>query len=119
MGQEKTQRQVTRLLKRGLNHYGLGDLEEAIGCWEQARAVDPDNQAVHDYLETAYEELGHGVPRRTRPTEDESATPRSMDQVTVSSRDPGEEDFAKPVSLDDLPVPATERHSSAGSPSDG
>ena len=50
--------EVTRLLKRGLNHYGLGDLEAAIACWEQARALDPENQAVHDYLETAYEENG-------------------------------------------------------------
>ena len=48
--------EVTRLLKRGLNHYGLGDLEAAISCWEQARALDPENQAVHDYLETAHEE---------------------------------------------------------------
>jgi len=46
------------MLKRGLNHYGLGDLEAAIACWEQARALDPENQAVHDYLETAYEENG-------------------------------------------------------------
>ena len=52
--------EVTRLLKRGLNHYGLGDLEAAISCWEQARALDPENQAVHDYLETAYEEQGGG-----------------------------------------------------------
>jgi tetratricopeptide (TPR) repeat protein len=50
--------EVTRLLKRGLNHDGLGDLEAAIACWEQARALDPENQAVHDYLETAYEENG-------------------------------------------------------------
>jgi tetratricopeptide (TPR) repeat protein len=55
--------EVTRLLKRGLNHYGLGDLEAAISCWEQARALDPENQAVHDYLETAYEEQGGGRKR--------------------------------------------------------
>ena len=50
--------EVTRLLKRGLNHYGLGDLDGAISCWEQARTLDPENQAVHDYLETVYEENG-------------------------------------------------------------
>ncbi len=57
---------VTRLLKRGLNHYGLGDLDGAIACWEQARALDPENQAVHDYLETAYEENG-GARKKTPP----------------------------------------------------
>jgi tetratricopeptide (TPR) repeat protein len=54
------------LLKRGLNHYGLGDLDGAIACWEQARALDPENQAVHDYLETAYEENG-GARKRAAP----------------------------------------------------
>jgi len=49
-------KEVTRLLKRGLNHYGLGDLEAAIECWERARAIDPENHAVHDYLESAYQE---------------------------------------------------------------
>jgi tetratricopeptide (TPR) repeat protein len=51
-------KEVTRLLKRGLNHYGLGDLEAAIEAWERARAIDPENHAVHDYLESAYEERG-------------------------------------------------------------
>ncbi len=83
----KTQDEVTRLLKRGLNHYGLGDLDAAIGCWEDARAVDPDNQAVYDYLETAYEEAGVDRPselsrpetRTPRPDEDDDdATPRSV-----------------------------------------
>jgi tetratricopeptide (TPR) repeat protein len=64
--------EVTRLLKLGLNHYGLGDLESAISCWEQARALDPENQAVHDYLETAYEEQGGGrrkaAPKGVKPS---------------------------------------------------
>lgn len=55
-----------RMLKRGLNHYGLGDLGAAIACWEQARALDPENQAVHDYLETAYEENG-GARKKAAP----------------------------------------------------
>jgi len=49
--------EITRLLKRGLNQYGLGDLEEAIGCWERAIEIDPENRAARDYLDTAYEEL--------------------------------------------------------------
>jgi tetratricopeptide (TPR) repeat protein len=65
--------EVTRLLKRGLNHYGLGDLEAAISCWEQARALDPENQAVHDYLETAYEE--QGGPRRKAAPARKTGTP--------------------------------------------
>lgn len=82
---------ITRLLKRGLNHYGLGDLEAAIACWERVRQLDPGNRAAHDYLETAYEEAGledkdrtvasgpiapPRSPRRAASTEDD-ATPRT------------------------------------------
>jgi len=55
---DASREEVARLLRRGLNHYGLGDVEAAIGCWEKARKLDPDNRAAHDYLETAYEEVG-------------------------------------------------------------
>jgi tetratricopeptide (TPR) repeat protein len=50
-------KEVTRLLKRGLNHYALGDVPAAIASWEEARALDPENQALHDYLEAAYDEV--------------------------------------------------------------
>ncbi len=53
---EARREEVTRLLKRGLNHYGLGEIEAAIGCWQKARELDPENRAAADYLETAYEE---------------------------------------------------------------
>ncbi len=70
--------EVTRLLKRGLNHYGLGDLEAAISCWEQARALDPENQAVHDYLETAYEEQGGGAARKKAPAKSAKPAPKAL-----------------------------------------
>jgi tetratricopeptide (TPR) repeat protein len=68
---DATRDQVSRLLKRGLNHYGLGEIEKAVSCWEKVRELDPENSAARDYLESAYEEL---APRPstddgTRPTE--------------------------------------------------
>jgi tetratricopeptide (TPR) repeat protein len=83
---EQDRTEVTRLVKRGLNHYGLGDLDAAIACWERARALDPGNQAVRDYLETAYEEADR-TPRSLgtvakspapAPASDDEATPRSQ-----------------------------------------
>ena len=84
---EATREEVTRLLKRGLNHYGLGDLEAAIRSWEEARELDPENRAAHDYLETAYEESGRagkeqdgsqGHDSLNVPFDDD-ATPRTFD----------------------------------------
>ena len=36
-----TNQDVVRLLKQGLNHYGLGDLEAAIAAWEEASDTRP------------------------------------------------------------------------------
>ena len=77
--------QVTRLLKRGLSHFGLGEIEAAIGCWEEARKLDPGNRAAHDYLETAHEERraaaaqpdAGGVQNLSEAFEDED-TPRTV-----------------------------------------
>jgi tetratricopeptide (TPR) repeat protein len=68
---------VTRLLKRGLNHYGLGELEAAIASWEKALALDPENCAARDYLETAYEESAETEAKIA--TSGEDATPRTFD----------------------------------------
>lgn len=82
---------VRRLLKRGLNYYGLGDVDAAIVCWEEARALDPENQAAQDYLETAYEEARNvGGKPEVEPVDplDDDATPRSLDSVAVLPEDP-------------------------------
>lgn len=66
-----THEQVSRLLRRGLNHYGLGEVEEAIRCWEKVQELDPENATAGDYLRNARQELG-GSPMLedgTRPTE--------------------------------------------------
>lgn len=96
--------EVTRLLKRGLNHYGLGDLEAAISCWEQARALDPENQAVHDYLETAYEEQGggggkkKGAPAKAKPA---SAPPKASPPKSAPAKKPAAKTAQRPVTDED------------------
>jgi tetratricopeptide (TPR) repeat protein len=72
-------KEVTRLLKRGLNHYALGDVRAAIASWEEARALDPENQALHDYLEAAYDEVdGDPSTEISRgPLGDDDSTPLS------------------------------------------
>ncbi len=87
-----TREEVTRLLKRGLNHYGLGEIEAAIGCWEKARELDPANRAAADYLETAYEECQNASaddPLRGMAgleASEEDDTPRTVNPQTGSTR---------------------------------
>jgi tetratricopeptide (TPR) repeat protein len=80
---------VTRLLKRGLNHYGLGELEAAIASWERALALDPENCAARDYLETAYEESAESEAKTA--TSGEDATPRTFDAPAELELDADEE----------------------------
>lgn len=96
---DSTRKEVTRLLKRGLNHYGLGDLDAAISCWERAQALDPLNRAAHDYLETAYDEAG-------REPDKEDATPLSVAQASAAgpaSDAMGDDDT--PCTFDGAPPP--------------
>jgi tetratricopeptide (TPR) repeat protein len=116
---DTNRQEVTRLLKRGLNHYGLGDLEAAIACWERAKNLDPENRAAHDYLETAYEESGRrkkeadavatepptnaGPAPATSPAReafDDDATPRTYDSSPP---------LPSGASLPELPVTDTDR----------
>ena len=96
---DSTRKEVTRLLKRGLNHYGLGDLDAAIACWERAQALDPLNRAAHDYLETAYDEAGR------EPDKDDS-TPLSSAAANVPHASPGVlDDDDTPCTFDGAPPP--------------
>ncbi len=102
MGSGRKQ-EVTRLLKRGLNEYGLGDLASAIGHWEEALTLDPGNRAARDYLETAYEETTRS-PGKAAPSskpvmtstesafDDEEDTPRTpFGAASIKLPESGEE----------------------------
>lgn len=84
---EKNRDEVSKLLRRGLNHYGLGEVEEAIACWERVWEIDPDNQVARDYLESAHEEMESSDPDDTPPT---PPLP-SPSELPASSSDPKEE----------------------------
>ncbi len=87
---DATREEVTRLLKRGLNHYGLGEIEAAIACWEKAKELDPSNCAARDYLETAYEES------KVEPDPLRAASEASEDDDTPRTADP---DFSERAEL--------------------
>lgn len=64
---EAKRQEITRLIKRGLNAYGLGDVRAAIQCWEAVLALDPENGPARDYLETAYDEVREAGSPKTAP----------------------------------------------------
>lgn len=41
---------VIRLLERGLRHFALGEIDQAVACWKQVVAIDPTDERARDYL---------------------------------------------------------------------
>jgi tetratricopeptide (TPR) repeat protein len=80
---DEVRERIEKLLRRGLNHYGLGDVDGAIGDWEQARKLDPENCAVRDYLESAYAELGRKPPSESLP---QAEPPTGVENAGEESR---------------------------------
>ncbi len=101
-------KEVTRLLKRGLNHYGLSDLGAAIECWERARAIDPENNAVHDYLANAYQERDQGLELEEVAEVDDDPTPLSELEQVEDAPDPNEISLTRAIG--DVIVVKSEDH---------
>lgn len=50
---ESAEDRIARLLNEGLEHYGVGEVAEAILAWEEVLLLDPANSDARDYLKTA------------------------------------------------------------------
>jgi hypothetical protein len=64
---------IDRLIEEGLDRYGTGDLDGALLRWEEALALDPDNEQANsyvDYVRMNYELL---VSSATSLADDDSA----------------------------------------------
>jgi len=52
MGESETAK-LKRLVRAGLDHFGLGDVANAVRCWEAVLRIDPDHAEALDYLQAA------------------------------------------------------------------
>jgi len=43
--------EIQELLEKGLYHYGLGEIDKAIGLWREVLRLDPGNDTAREYLE--------------------------------------------------------------------
>jgi len=50
---ESKQERIARLLREGLDHYGVGEVSEAILLWREVLLLDPDDEHARDYIKTA------------------------------------------------------------------
>jgi tetratricopeptide (TPR) repeat protein len=89
--------EVRRLLKRGLNHYGLGDLEAAIACWEHAQRLDPTSRAASDYLQAAREERGDPPAAAVAVAPKPAGAPKPVAAPKPAAAPPAPKAAAKPA----------------------
>ena len=54
--------EIRRLMARGLDLYGLGQVREATECWRRVLALDPDHAEARDFLQTAVGEPEQPAP---------------------------------------------------------
>jgi tetratricopeptide (TPR) repeat protein len=50
---ESEDKQVEALLAEGLDHYGMGNVERAVACWQRILEIDPAHDEARDFLRTA------------------------------------------------------------------
>jgi tetratricopeptide (TPR) repeat protein len=113
-------RQVARLLKQGLARYGEGETRAAVQYWEQALALDPENRAVRDYLELAYEEISSpaGAEVLGQSLDGSSAPPPPPRPQPPPSRGRRDAPPAAPAPARPVPARATRGAATPASPRD-
>ena len=65
---ESKEDKIDRLMREGLNHYGMGAVREALRSWREVLRLDPDHAEARDFVATA-EEAAHAAtpPPRAKP----------------------------------------------------
>jgi hypothetical protein len=63
---ESKEDKIQRLMREGLNHYGMGAVEEALRSWREVLRLDPDHPEARDFVATA-EEAAHAAAPPSRP----------------------------------------------------
>ena len=52
---------IDELLREGLDHYGVDDVDAAVRAWQRVLELDPDNTDARDYIEAAGADSGGGA----------------------------------------------------------
>lgn len=73
--------EVLRLMADGLDLYGIGKVDQAVACWRQVIAIDPDHDEAMDYLRAAGEE-----PDEIELTEEDGGNATGLSDVVALFR---------------------------------
>jgi hypothetical protein len=57
---ESKEDKIERLMREGLNHYGMGGVAQALRSWREVLRLDPDHAEARDFVATA-EEAAHAA----------------------------------------------------------
>jgi hypothetical protein len=59
---ESKEDKIERLMREGLNHYGMGAVKEALRSWREVLKLNPDHAEARDFVATAEEAAQAAVP---------------------------------------------------------
>jgi tetratricopeptide (TPR) repeat protein len=80
---------IRELLDRGLAHYGMGQVQEALATWRQVLAVDPRNSRALEYIRFVEQNWGPPAARATGTPRTAKLRPPA-DEPTVVAQPPAE-----------------------------
>jgi hypothetical protein len=80
MGDSQDER-IERLLREGLDLYGMDEVSSAIMAWEQVVELDPSHQEAIDYIRTADRRKTPRPPKKNKLAAAESAVLREAHQL--------------------------------------
>jgi hypothetical protein len=92
---ESKEDKIERLMREGLNHYGMGAVGEAVRSWREVLKLDPAHPEARDFVATA-EEAAHAAVPPPRPPKPPAKT--EVQEHAAADLAQSEDDAA----LDDL-----------------
>lgn len=78
----ESEARIDALLRRGLRHYGAGEVDDALRCWREVLALDPSHPEARDFLATATT-AAEAEPVSPPVTEPAAASPTVADPLAT------------------------------------
>jgi len=75
---------IERMLREGLDAFGVGDVDRAVACWQGVLRVDPDHAEAREFLETALSSSRDGA---LAPAAERGEDPLSSESLLRDARE--------------------------------
>ncbi|GEM_PF-3032425 len=80
---EMGEQDVNALIQKGVSLYEVGDIENALIVWKQAKQLQPDNEFLQEYISNAENELGYQNEEQNQEIEENETFSETQHQEEI------------------------------------